>query len=87
MDTIKEGMASIILTVIASVFLIILGIIYFGFTLLIIKTASNVFFGLGLQANWAVLAAKILAFGAILARSNRKGWLTDFFKSSALPLF
>lgn len=73
MDTLKEGMASIILTVVASIFLIIVGIIYFGFTLLIIKTASNVFFGPGLQANWAVLAAALLAFGAILAGAIEKG--------------
>lgn len=73
MDIIKEGMSSIILTMVASVLLIILGIIYFGVTLLVIKIASDVFFGPGLQANWAVLAAAILAFGAILAGAIEKG--------------
>jgi len=73
MDAIKESFESLFITSIASILLIVLGIIYFGVTLLVIKLASRAVFGPGLQANWAVLAAAILAFGAILAGAIEKG--------------
>lgn len=66
-ESIKEGLKTLLVSVIASVFLIILGIIYFGITLWVIKIASEYFFGPGLDANFAVLSAAILAVGGILA--------------------
>jgi hypothetical protein len=67
MGAILEGVKTIFLTAIVSVFLILLSIIYFGITLWIIKWASNFFFGGGLEANWAVFSAAIMATGGILA--------------------
>jgi len=52
---------------IASLVSILMGIIYFGITLWIIKIASEYFFGGAVEANWAVLAAAIVATGAVLA--------------------
>lgn len=54
-------------TVIASAILVLLAIVYLGVSLWIIKAASNWFFGPGLEANWAVLAAALMSVGAILA--------------------
>jgi hypothetical protein len=57
------------MTLITSALLIVLGIFYFGISLWIIKIASNIFFGTGLEANWAVLSAALISVGAILAGS------------------
>ena len=65
----SELIDTLVGTVIYSVTLIILGIIYFGVTLWIVKISSDVFFGPGLDANWAVLAAAIMAVGAIMSGS------------------
>ena len=73
MDLIKESVGSLVVTAVASILLIILGIIYFGVTLFTIKVASELFFGSGLNVNWAVLAAAILSFGAIVAGAIEKG--------------
>jgi len=54
-------------TLIASLVSILMGILYFGITLWVIKVASNFFFGASLDANWAVLSAAIVATGAVLA--------------------
>jgi len=72
MGVILEGLKAIFVTVIASVLLILLAIIYFGLTLWIIKGASDLFFGTGLEANWAVLSAVILSTGSILAGALEK---------------
>ncbi|MBS3814994.1 MAG: hypothetical protein KGY45_00340 [Hadesarchaea archaeon] len=72
MSEIKEGLKNLLITSIASVLLVVLGIIYFGITLWIIKIASKTFFGTGLEANWAVLSAAILATGAIIASTLEK---------------
>ena len=72
MGAIKEGLKALFVSVIASIVLIILGIIYFGITLWVIKAASDIFFGTGLTANWAVFSASILATGAIIAGALEK---------------
>jgi len=72
MGVILEGLKAIFVTAIASVLLILLAIIYFGLTLWIIKGASNLFFGPGLEANWAVFSAALLATGSILAGALEK---------------
>jgi len=72
MGIVKEGLKAILVTFIASVLLIILGMIYFGITLWIIKSASNLFFGEGLEADWAVFAAAIMSTGAIVAGALEK---------------
>ncbi|MEM3556164.1 MAG: hypothetical protein QXF56_05580 [Candidatus Micrarchaeia archaeon] len=72
MGDITEGLKALVVSAIASLVLIILGVIYFGITLWIIKAASNTFFGAGLEANWAVLSASLLATGAVLAGALEK---------------
>ena len=72
MGEITEGLRALVVTFVASILLIILGLIYFGITLWIIKAASEVFFGTGLEANWAVLSAALMAVGAILAGALEK---------------
>ena len=71
-EAIKKAFEVLTVTFLASVLLIFLGIVYFGITLWVMKIASNVFFGTGLQANWAVLSAAILSTGAILAGALEK---------------
>lgn len=72
MGAIEEGLRSLVVTFVASLLLIILGIVYFGITLWVIKTASTYFFGTGLETNWAVLSAALLSTGAILAGALEK---------------
>lgn len=67
MSKITEGFETLITTVVTSILAVVLGIIYFGVTLWIIKMASGFFFGSGLDANWAVLSAALMSVGAILA--------------------
>jgi hypothetical protein len=68
---IKDGFEAIAVAAVASVVFILMGFIYFGVTLWVIKTASDFFFGFGLDANWAVLSAAILSAAGILV--GRKG--------------
>jgi len=64
----------VVVALIASLVAILMGILYFGITLWVIKVATNFFFSATLDANWAVLAAAIIATGAILAGAlERKG--------------
>jgi hypothetical protein len=72
MRLILEGLKAIFVTIIASALLIFLSIIYFGITLWVIKGASNMFFGHGLEANWAVFSSALLATGSILAGALEK---------------
>lgn len=69
---IGETLETLVVTFVASVLLIVLGIIYFGVTLWVVKAASRAFFGPGLEANWAVLSAALMSVGAILAGALEK---------------
>ena len=70
--SLKDGLEALVITLVASVILIVLSIVYFGVTLWVIKAASDVFFGTGLEANWAVFSATIMATGAIIAGALEK---------------
>lgn len=63
----KEGFEAVLVTLAAAIVLIIVGVIFFGVTLWIINVASGLFFGAGLEANWAVLSASLLSVGALIA--------------------
>lgn len=63
---VKESLESTLLVIVASLLLIIVTIIYFGITLWVVKVGSNLFFGPGLDANFAVLAASILSASGVL---------------------
>ena len=72
MGVLLDGLKAIFMTVVVSVILILLGLVYFGITLWVIKAASNIFFGTGLEANWAVFAAAIMSTGAVIAGALEK---------------
>ncbi|MBW6518601.1 MAG: hypothetical protein K0A89_08890 [ANME-2 cluster archaeon] len=63
---IRDSLESTLLVIFASVLLIIVTIIYFGITLMVVKIGSDLFFGPGLDANFAVLAAAILSASGVL---------------------
>lgn len=67
MSILKEGLSTLVVTIIASVMLILLSVLYFGLTMWVVKIASNFFFGMAPDANYAVLSAAIIAVGGILA--------------------
>ena len=67
MNVLKEGLSALIVTMIASILLILLSILYFGLTMWVVKVASNFFFGQAPDANYAVLSAAIISVGGILA--------------------
>ena len=69
---IKEGLKAMAISIMTSIFLILLGIVFFGITLWVIRIASSIFFGAGLQANWGVMAAAILSAAAIIAGAIEK---------------
>ena len=64
--------AALGVTLVTSIVLIILGIVYFGITLVIINAAAGLVFTTALDVNWAVFSAAILATGAILAGAIEK---------------
>ena len=67
LNVLKDGLAALLVTIIASVMLILLSVLYFGLTMWVVKIASNFFFGQAPDANYAVLSAAIIAVGGILA--------------------
>lgn len=72
MKLLKDGIEALLISAIASIVLVVLGIVYFGVILWVIKIASATFFGTGLEANSAVLAAALLSTGAIVAGALEK---------------
>jgi purine-cytosine permease-like protein len=64
---IKESFKAIFVSIVSSILLILVGIAFFGVTLWVIRIASTIFFGTGLDANWGVMAAAILSASAIIA--------------------
>jgi type IV secretory pathway TrbL component len=67
LNILRDGLTTLIVTMIASIMLILLSILYFGLTMWVVKVASNFFFGQAPDANYAVLSAAIIAVGGILA--------------------
>jgi len=72
MGEIMTGIRALAITFVASILMIILGIVYFAITLWVVQTASNLVFGPGLDANWAVFSAAIISTGAVLAGALEK---------------
>jgi hypothetical protein len=67
-----EWIKNLVITFVATVLLIVLAIIYFGVTLWVIRAASNVFFGAGLEANWAVFSAALMSAAVVMAGALEK---------------
>lgn len=62
----KEAGGSIVMTIAATIVLIILSIIYFTITLFVVKAAANIIFDGGLSGDFGVLAASIITLGSML---------------------
>ncbi len=69
MGAVGEFLGVFVLTLLAAIMLVILAVVFFGITLWIIGVASEMVFGAVPDANFAVLSAAILSFGAVLAGS------------------
>lgn len=67
MVSIVELLKAMAMTIVSSLVLIILSIIYFGITIWVVKVASEFFFGPGLDANWAVVAASLITLGSLVS--------------------
>ncbi len=63
---------ALVVTLIASIMLIVLSVIYFAVTLLIVNASSILVLGNGPDPNWAVFSAAVLSAGAIIASALEK---------------
>ncbi len=72
MGAVTEFLEVFVLTLLAAIMLVILAVIFFGITLWVIGAGSEMVFGMAPSADFAVLSAAILSFGAILAGALNK---------------
>jgi hypothetical protein len=68
----REDVKSILMTVLSTLVLITVGIIYFAITLAIIDLSAWVLLGANLDENWTVLSAAIVTLGSMLGGSLRQ---------------
>jgi hypothetical protein len=68
----RQKLDVLVVTLIATVMMVILGLIYFILTLLVIKGAANVMFTDELSANMGVLAAALVTGAVIIAGALEK---------------
>jgi type IV secretory pathway TrbL component len=72
MKSLTSGIEFLIVSLVASMVMLFLGIVYFGIMVWVIKATTTVFFGAGLSADWAVMAAALISTGAMLAGALEK---------------
>jgi len=70
MDMLK-GLAALPLTLVTSVLLIFLGIVYFVITLLIVKVSVDLVVP-GAEANWILLSAALITAASMLGAAIQK---------------
>jgi hypothetical protein len=68
----RQKLDVLIVTLIATVMMVILGLIYFVLTLLVIKGAANIMFTDNLSASWGTLAAALVTGAVIIAGALEK---------------
>jgi len=68
----KQKLDVLVVTLIATIMMVILGLIYFVLTLLVIKAAANVLFTDELSASMGTLAAALVTGAVIIAGSLEK---------------
>jgi hypothetical protein len=68
----REELKSVAMTVLSTLVLIVVGIIYFAITLAIIDVSAWVLLGANLDENWAVLSAAIITLGSMLGGSLKQ---------------
>ncbi|MBU0624199.1 MAG: hypothetical protein KJ672_05080 [Candidatus Thermoplasmatota archaeon] len=68
----KQKLDVLVVTLIATIMMVILGLIYFSLTLLVIKVATDVLFTDNLSASIGALAAAIVTGAVIVAGALEK---------------
>jgi hypothetical protein len=68
----RQKLDVLVVTLIATIMMVILGLIYFILTLVVIKGAANVMFTDDLSANWGALAAALVTMAVIIAGALEK---------------
>ena len=69
----KEGILdNLFVTVIASLILIVMGVIYFIATLLIVKFSTGLM-GYSPDANWVVLSSAVIVVGIMIGSAIKNG--------------
>jgi hypothetical protein len=66
-----RGLAALPLTIVTSVILLFLGVIYFVITLLIVKVASDLV-APGAEANWVLFSAAIVTAASMIGAAIQK---------------
>ncbi|UCE45004.1 MAG: hypothetical protein JSU93_06340 [Methanobacteriota archaeon] len=69
---IKAKLDVLAVTLVATVMMVILGLIYFFLTLLIVKVATDVLFDETLDANWGALSAALVTAAVIISGALEK---------------
>ena len=59
-------------TLVATIMMVILGLIYFFLTLLIVKVASDVLFDDALSANWGAVSAALVTAAVVISGALEK---------------
>jgi len=68
----REGLfENLIVTVIASLILVVMGVVYFIATLLIVKFSSGLI-GYSPDANWVVLSSAVIVAGIMIGSAIKK---------------
>jgi hypothetical protein len=68
----KQKLDVLVVTLIATVMMVILGLIYFAMTLLVIKVSANVLFTDDLSASMGALAAALVTGAVMIAGALEK---------------
>ena len=68
----RQKLDVLVVTLIATIMMVILGLIYFILTLVVIKGATNLMFTDNLSANWGALAAALVTMAVIIAGALEK---------------
>ncbi|MCP8307359.1 MAG: hypothetical protein H3Z52_00150 [archaeon] len=73
MSSIVSGLKALVVALVASVMLILLGILYFTLMLFIIRMSTE-FIGYTLDGNWAVITAGLITLGVLIGSAlERRG--------------
>ncbi|MGQ9719628.1 MAG: hypothetical protein ACUVWK_07335 [Nitrososphaerales archaeon] len=73
MSTVVSGLKALIVALVASVMLVLLGIVYFTLMLFIIKISTDLL-GYTLDGNWAVITAGVVTLGVLIGSAlERRG--------------
>jgi hypothetical protein len=68
----RQKLDVLVVTLIATIMMVILGLIYFILTLVVIKGATDIMFTDNLSANWGALAAALVTMAVIIAGALEK---------------